>query len=825
MTKPLPRLNLSSLYGPSGKPAAAGALAPAVSSRAPLRPLGAVSDDGAPFFIDSQNRQAHTHILGGTKRGKSVLMEMLIRRDLEDPDCSLCLIDPHRGSTYDNLVRYIATERPDLAKRVVLFNPSEQTGTVLGFNPLGKYARENPHYALNMMVSACLKAWGQDRTDRTPRITRWLENIFYLIIANGLTLLEVAPLISSRKNNPHRDALLQQVQNFFIEEDWNDFREAPNSIRNQYLEGAHNRLRKFLRNPSLQQVFGQQNHVLDIEDIIANRKILLVKLPDGKQIDRESNQLVGALLIHEIFRAILDRDPQQNPHNFYLYIDEFAQFVTREIAYLLEEARKYGLYLTLAHQHLAQLREQDEYVYASVLTNCHNRAVFGGLSYDDAEIIDREINTGFRDLLEIKDRVFSTRFRPVQEWQESYGLSLGRSQGSSHAFGVAFGQSLNIGQALARGTGQSVTETDGNSRQVSHSLDKTKALSRQKQRSNSVARAKTDGTNLTVEESSSTGEQRSESSTRSEEDSYQHANNIGTSVQDSQQHATGRHLSFPPSGAQLTTHNQFTNGSAQIKQNGTTDTHGRRSGRSSTSTQAVLNNRGNSLSQGLQQSQSLTDTDTGGETDGVTESISRAVSLTLGRQHSHAVGHSENETRTANVTAGQNEQRSATQTDQDGHSQNLTVNWSLLTRYEEFQEEHHSFWSPEEHRERAIGRLKQQPTGVCTCQIGPTSPVQINVDYRPAMPYNSAYTPRRLAFLERQVVAAHPHFYLPSPEALAEIRKRQEDVFGEALDIDFSGETLLTAPLADDPSPTPVPDEGPTADGAPGAIRFADDDD
>jgi hypothetical protein len=55
----------------------------------------------------------------------------------------------------------------------------------------------------------------------------------------------------------------------------------------------------------------------------------------------------------------------------FLYIDEFQNFTTDSIAYLLSEARKFGIYLTLANQNLTQLNSGSgkQNVLDSVLGN------------------------------------------------------------------------------------------------------------------------------------------------------------------------------------------------------------------------------------------------------------------------------------------------------------------------------------------------------------------------------------------------------------------------------------------------------------------------
>mgnify|MGYP000747632520 CR=1 FL=1 len=61
--------------------------------------------------------------------------------------------------------------------------------------------------------------------------------------------------------------------------------------------------------------------------------------------------------IGKLFMAALSRadNPRGDFPPFYLYIDEFQNFVTNTFADILSEARKYRLSLIMAHQYIAQL--------------------------------------------------------------------------------------------------------------------------------------------------------------------------------------------------------------------------------------------------------------------------------------------------------------------------------------------------------------------------------------------------------------------------------------------------------------------------------------
>ena len=52
--------------------------------------------------------------------------------------------------------------------------------------------------------------------------------------------------------------------------------------------------------------------------------------------------------------------------DFFMYIDEFQNYITPGIESILSEARKYRLSLTLAHQYLGQLEKSDALTKSSL---------------------------------------------------------------------------------------------------------------------------------------------------------------------------------------------------------------------------------------------------------------------------------------------------------------------------------------------------------------------------------------------------------------------------------------------------------------------------
>ena len=403
--------------------------------------LGHDLQSGQPVDLDPDMRKKHIHIIGASGTGKSFAMLQMLFQDIRRGDSAVALLDPH-GSLYDLVVHELAHRSPELAERVVLFNPSGPEDYTLGFNPLGDAARLDPDAAINLMVMSCLKAWGQPSSDHSPRISRTLRNIFAVLVSNGLTLVEAVCLIDTSRHNPHRARLLQNLVDEHILNDWLQFEQAPNAWRNTFLEGAQNRLHRFFSNPRLTNIFGQQESVLRPERIIDEKKVLLVNLRPSIHIDEESNRLLGVLLVNEFYRVshLRPAEPFHRPHPFFCYIDEFYHYLSPDIAHGLDGLRKFGTFFRLAHQHLAQLSAEDEVLKKSVLTNCRTKLVFGGLTPDDADLFARQLFTDGDATMEVKHTNTHTAFRPVEVENITRTYSDRRNQGrptnDCHAHGT-----------------------------------------------------------------------------------------------------------------------------------------------------------------------------------------------------------------------------------------------------------------------------------------------------------------------------------------------------------------------------------------------------
>jgi type IV secretory pathway TraG/TraD family ATPase VirD4 len=155
---------------------------------------------------------------------------------------------------------------------------------------------------------------------------------------------------------------------------------------------------RFVENEMMRNIIGQPRSGFDFRDVMDNKKILLVNLAKGRTGEVNSN-LLGLIIVSKLQMAAMARAdlPEEKRHDFYLYIDEFQNFITDSIATILSEARKYRLCLNIAHQYIGQLvNGQDTKIRDAVFGNAGTIIAFR-IGVDDAETMAKEFAPVFNE--------------------------------------------------------------------------------------------------------------------------------------------------------------------------------------------------------------------------------------------------------------------------------------------------------------------------------------------------------------------------------------------------------------------------------------------
>lgn len=343
---------------------------------------------GQPVSATGQQRSMHLHVIGAIGRGKSRFLEQLIRQDIRHGH-GLCLIDPH-GELQAEVVRWCARHSVQRRRRVHVIDPND-TDWTLGFDPL---RCDDPEYVprtVDAAVTACAQVWGGEDTSKTPLLKRCLRAVFYALVVAKRPFADAMALTNASDTTGLRAELTHTLEDPVFQAVWADLNAMSNREFTETFSSTNNRLIEFMASPAIRRMLSLREQALDVTQCMEQGDILLVNL-QAKKISHDNARLIGTLLTNALFTAAVRRDPHQAKRRpFYLYIDECYRFLTEDVESMLDETRKFGLHVTLSHQHLGQLRKYGEHVFNSVMTNTSTKVVFGGLPDADAELMAKQV--------------------------------------------------------------------------------------------------------------------------------------------------------------------------------------------------------------------------------------------------------------------------------------------------------------------------------------------------------------------------------------------------------------------------------------------------
>lgn len=428
--------------------------------------LGATSK-GRKLTLTNEERSRHIHIVGASGTGKSKLLEAMIRQDLFSGR-GLCLIDPH-GTLADAIVEWCAALNIQKHRRIHIIDPKDQAWAA-GFNPLRFDGEMDLNARVDAMVATCAEVWGGEDINQTPLLTTCLQLVFYALAVNGLTLVEAIELTSSADPYAIRQRLTGRLPDRVYDAYWREFAALPRREFEERFSSTRRRLLRFLGAPVIRRIVGQRQRALDLRRVMDEGDVVIVNLAARGSLSEENARLLGALLTSELRLAALSRDAataQQRP--FGLYIDECYDYLTGDVETMLDQTRKFGLHLILAHQRLGQLRKHSEAIYNGVMSGGQTKIVFGGMADEDADIMAKEVYRSTFNL-ERPKRILDKPIvvDEVPYWLESESWTTSESSTNSESSTTSSSESSNWSLGTGASSGRSDSYDANNGNQLSY---------------------------------------------------------------------------------------------------------------------------------------------------------------------------------------------------------------------------------------------------------------------------------------------------------------------------------------------------------------------
>ncbi|EKD66174.1 MAG: hypothetical protein ACD_49C00060G0016 [uncultured bacterium (gcode 4)] len=364
-----------------------------------------------PVWIYDEDRLRHTYVIGKTGVWKSKFIANLFINDIHSGKW-LGIIDPH----WDLFEEALASIPESRKNDVIIFDPTDEKFPFC-FNPLDVQEWESKQILAKWFIDIFKKFFG---ANWNPKLEHVLRMVFLALLdKKDSTLFDV---IRALTDKDFRYTMIESISDDVVRNFWtNEFASWSQQFNTEAIMPILNKVGQILSVDIIKNIFASKENKLDFRKMMDEGKIFLVKLPKWK-LQEEIMGFLGAMIITKIFQASMSRQSEAKDKRkpFFLYVDEFQNFATDTFSEILAEARKYWLWLIVAHQFIKQIPTKiSESLFGNVWTLVSFR-----ISSEDALYIKQQFDPFLDayDLANLSQREFYAKMIVAGQVKDPFSL-------------------------------------------------------------------------------------------------------------------------------------------------------------------------------------------------------------------------------------------------------------------------------------------------------------------------------------------------------------------------------------------------------------------
>ncbi len=303
--------------------------------------------------VTDEDRFRHIYILWQTGTWKSTLM---LSQAIDDMDHWrwFCFIDPHWDAV-EFLLKHFPKERIDDLIYFDLWN----TAYPIWLNPLevSSEDQDEQDVVTNDLVEMFIQMYGPEIF--WPRIQDYFRNACFLLMdqPEWWTIVDIMRLFT---DDAFAEAKIRNIKNPVVAAWWNKtYKKMWDREKAEIIPFIQAKFWPFTTGIYVRNIIWQPKSAFKMYDAMQENKIILMNL--AKWIAwEETSKLIWKIISMQVKLSALKRAkiPESERKPFYLYVDEFQNYVSASFESILSEARKYKLWLCVAHQYIDQLKTE-----------------------------------------------------------------------------------------------------------------------------------------------------------------------------------------------------------------------------------------------------------------------------------------------------------------------------------------------------------------------------------------------------------------------------------------------------------------------------------
>ena len=331
-----------------------------------------------PVYLDYPDRARHLEIIGQAGTGKSTAIVNLAIADIKQGK-GVAIVDPE-GDIIKGVIGNIPRER---MMDVIYFDPTDIWHpfglNLFDFNPDHP---EEKDFIIEETGGIFQKLFAGEGETMGPMFEKYLKNSLRLLLADirnePATLLDIPRIFT---DYVFRQKKVQQAADANLAKFWEN-----EVALHEVTPFITSRFNNFIANDYLRPIIGQTRSAFNFRRALDGGKIILVNLAKSRLGEVNAN-LLGMIFVAKIALAAFSRldQPEDKRRPFYIYLDEFHNYLTDSLAVPFASAFKYGLHLNTIH------RSTDELSPALLnLVNNFGSVIVFRVGLDDARaLIDK----------------------------------------------------------------------------------------------------------------------------------------------------------------------------------------------------------------------------------------------------------------------------------------------------------------------------------------------------------------------------------------------------------------------------------------------------
>ena len=343
--------------------------------------------------ITDSDRYRHIYILWQTGTWKSTIMLAQAIDDMENWRW-FTFIDPH-GDAIEDLLKYFPKERIDDLIHFDLWN----TAYPIGLNPLevDPEDADEKDVVTNDLVEMFIQMYWPEIFG--PRIQDYFRNACLLLMDQPEwgTLVDIMRLFT---DDAFAEAKMRNLKDPVVAAWWNKtYKRMWDREKAEIIPFIQAKFGPFTTWVYVRNIIGQPKSAFKMYDAMQQKKVILLNLAKGISWE-ETSKLIGKIIAMQVKLSALKRArisaEDRVPH--YLYVDEFQNYVSGSFESILSEARKYKLWLVVAHQYTDQLKQEWLWgnldLSKTIFGNIWNMFIYK-VGAPDAEFLAKEFEPEF----------------------------------------------------------------------------------------------------------------------------------------------------------------------------------------------------------------------------------------------------------------------------------------------------------------------------------------------------------------------------------------------------------------------------------------------